>query len=187
MKNMKKILFTTAIIFTFSCSAQEYPLNTDFKSIPSGAYLKDTNNELQRFIGTWKTTYNNQEIVLDIQKNDKRLIKFLNYSFYRDVILLRYTIKDINGMTLQSTMNRNIINANIESSYALPDNRVALLYSGGDCSVGSGRIYLEYIDSVHFKWNYSPEDLIFMEGECPQGSDLKVYLPKAKDLVFTKQ
>ena len=40
--------------------------------------------------------------------------------------------------------------------------------------------FLEYIDSTHIKWSYYPESSLIIAGECPQGSDLKVYLPKLK-------
>jgi len=184
---MKNLLFIAAILFSFSCSAQEYPLNTSYRTIPKGSYLKDTKNELPRYTGVWKTVFNNKEITLDIQKVDKFLTKFLNYSYYGDVVMVRFTVKDGNGNILQSTMSRGVNESNIVSSYVLPNAKLGLRYSGGDCSVGSGIIYLQYIDATHLKWSYSPQDLIFMEGECPQGSDLKVYLPKTEDLIFTKQ
>ncbi|MDE5431527.1 DUF6705 family protein [Elizabethkingia meningoseptica] len=184
---MKNLLFIVALIFSFSCAAQEYPLNTSYRTIPKGSYLKDTKNELPRYTGMWKAVYNNKEITLNVQKVDKSLIQFLNYSFYGDVVLVRYTVKDGNGNILQSTMNRSVNDSNIISTYILPDAKLGLSYSGGDCGVGSGIIYFQYIDTTHLKWSYSPQDLIFMQGECPQGSDLKVYLPKTEDLVFTKQ
>ncbi|HIB8182306.1 TPA: DUF6705 family protein [Elizabethkingia anophelis] len=184
---MKNLLLIIAIIFSYSCTAQEYPLNTDFQGVPSGSYIRDTKNELNRYTGIWKASYNNQEITLELQKVEKYSFKFLNYNYYGDTVFGRYTVKDINGNILQTTFNKEITNSNIEGSYILYGDTLGLSYSGGDCSIGSGIIYLQYLDGTHLKWNYTPEDLIFMEGECPQGSDLKVYLPKAKDLVFTKQ
>ncbi|CAI9681231.1 hypothetical protein HZQ11_17060 [Elizabethkingia anophelis] len=184
---MKNLLFIITIIFSLSCSAQEYPLNTSFKTIPQGSYLKDTQNELSCYTGTWKTLFNGKDITLDIQKIEKYSVKYPKNEFFRDILLIRYTVKDGNGNTLQSTLNHSVLNSNIKSTYVLPNNKIAFTHSGGDCGVGSGRVYLQYIDSTHIKWSYYPESLMHAEGECPQGSDLKVYLSKTEDLVFTKQ
>ncbi|PTT76062.1 DUF6705 family protein, partial [Chryseobacterium sp. HMWF001] len=69
-----KILFAlTLFISLISCKAQNLPLNTAFSTIPNGAYLKDTNNELSPYVGTYKANFNGNEITLFITKQENKL------------------------------------------------------------------------------------------------------------------
>ena len=56
---MKKIFLFIVLVSLISCKAQTYPLRTYGISIPMNAYLKDTNNELPAYEGTWKGMWNN--------------------------------------------------------------------------------------------------------------------------------
>jgi hypothetical protein len=60
---MKKIFLFILFSVAISCTAQTYPLRT-FTEIPENAYLKDTNNELATYEGTWKGTFNNKTIFI---------------------------------------------------------------------------------------------------------------------------
>ncbi|GAA5092706.1 hypothetical protein GCM10023210_22030 [Chryseobacterium ginsengisoli] len=60
-----KIFLTLMLIMTLmSCKAQNLSLNTAFSTIPNGAYLKDANNELTPYIGTYKANFEENEITL---------------------------------------------------------------------------------------------------------------------------
>ena len=59
---MKNIIYLLMLTIIFSCKAQTYPLRTYGIKIPQNAYLKDTNNELPSYEGTWKGTWNNKVI-----------------------------------------------------------------------------------------------------------------------------
>lgn len=52
MKNIFFLLFSVVVY-----RAQVLPLNTKREEIPNGAYLKDLNNELESYIGTYKSTF----------------------------------------------------------------------------------------------------------------------------------
>ncbi|WP_336665067.1 DUF6705 family protein [Elizabethkingia meningoseptica] len=185
MKNLFFIIVN--LMLSLSLKAQILPLNTYYTEITTNSYLKDLDNILPRYTGTWRTDYNGANIYLTIDNVTKHPSKFGNISFYNDVLFVRYVIKNSDGAIIQSTLGKAITEANIKSIISRPDNTIAFTYSGGDCGVGSGRIFLEYIDTTHLKWSYYPESSLIIAGECPQGSDLKVYLPKTEDLVFTKQ
>lgn len=58
-------------------------------------------------------------------------------------------------------------------------NRGLPIYYG----YGWGDVDLKFVDATHIKWRYQPEDVILTNLNCPNGADL----PKAKNLVFTKQ
>ena len=50
---MKKLILFTILMTGLSCKAQIYPLTTA-TDVPSDSYIKDINNELPAFEGTWK-------------------------------------------------------------------------------------------------------------------------------------
>ena len=67
------------------------------------------------------------------------------------------------------------------------DNSVILYYSGTNCGVGWGNIYLKKLNPTQISWTYYPEETIILPGKCPGNPDLTVYLPVAENVVFTKQ
>ncbi|WP_344826209.1 DUF6705 family protein, partial [Chryseobacterium ginsenosidimutans] len=177
---MKNIFLLSIILLSFSCKAQQiYPLNTNFSAIQNNTYLKDTNNELIPFIGIWKATFDNKEITIKVDKIDHHFIDYITNKFYRDVLFIRYSIKNAQGGVIKSTMNLSITQSGIESSGTFPnENLVAFTYDGGDCTYGWGDVDLKLVDATHIKWNYQPEGVILTNKNCPNGADTTIYLPK---------
>ena len=183
---MKNMFLLTTILLSFSCKAQQtYPLNTDYETVPNYSYLKDTNNELIPYIGTWKANFNNREIILKIDKVENYLIDYISKKFYQDTLFMRYSIKDTQGIIIKSTMNLIVQNSDIKSSTIFPNQVLSFAYSGGGCNVGWGSISLRYVDTNHVKWSYYPNSTLTVN--CPNSADTTIYLPETKDLVFTKQ
>lgn len=188
MKNVKKILLTVFIISLISCKAQEYPLNTDFRNIPNYSYLKDTNNELEPYIGNYNSIFNGNQIALYITKEPHKLIEYTNQKFYRDVLSIKFTIKNSNGVILQDTKTTNAQSNSIYSMRINPYyNILTFNYKGTNCGVGNGLIYLKKINATQISWEYLPNDVILDSSRCPAGTDITIYLPETKDLIFTKQ
>ncbi|RBW57580.1 hypothetical protein DS884_11035 [Tenacibaculum sp. E3R01] len=129
---MKKILFLILIIsVVVSCKAQiiavedfeEYP-----NELPDGAYIKDVNGVLNKYVGTWKGTYNTKSyefIVVKVTKED------LNLKFKEDLLLIRYKITDANGVVLENTLN-------------LPDDDIGVI-KGRYLAKKTGSYVLSYI------------------------------------------
>jgi len=185
---MKNIFLLTIILLSFSCKTQQtYPLDTDFRTIPNNAYLKDINNELLPYIGIWKAIENNNEIIINVEKVDHHFIKSGNRAYYQDVLFIRYSVKNSQGSIVKSTMNLSIAEAKIESDIMFPNQVLSFTYLGGDCGFGWGGISLKLINPTQVKWNYRPNDVILTNINCPNGADTTIYLPQTKDLVFTKQ
>jgi len=185
---MKNMFLLTIILLSFSCKAQQtYPLDTDYKKISDYSYLKDINNDLVPYIGTWKATFDNKEITITVDKVDHHLYNFRIKKFYQDVLFIRYSIKNSQGTILKSTMNLEVTKSVIESSMTFPNQIITFTYIGGDCGFGWGDISLKLVDATHIKWNYRPDDVILTNINCPNGADTTIYLPQTKDLVFTKQ
>ncbi|MCS3529156.1 DUF6705 family protein [Chryseobacterium sp. JUb7] len=189
---MKKILLIfTVLISLVNCKAQQtYPLNTFYKDAPNYSYMKDLNNDLPPYMGTYKATYQGNEITLYITKEDHLLHDRINRKFYKDVLRVKYTVKKIStGVILQSTQNTtSSINEIISmGTNAMDNNSIDLAYSGTNCEVGWGRITLKKINATQISWSYYANSTLLSDGDCPGNPDIKVYLPDTKNLVFTKQ
>ncbi|MDR2236637.1 MAG: hypothetical protein LBE92_10975 [Chryseobacterium sp.] len=184
---MKRLLFSGAVLAVFYCKAQQtYPLNTDYETIPDYAYIKDLNNELGAFAGTYKANYQGNEITLYLTKVENKLEDGTKKRYYMDVIAAKYTVKSSTGIILKDTQNNNT--NDFYSIWSEPqENAIAFYYPGTNCMVGWGKVYLYKINSTQLSWDYRPNSMILDQQNCPGNQDTKVYLPVTKDLIFTKQ
>ncbi|RPD94040.1 hypothetical protein EGM88_12670 [Aureibaculum marinum] len=102
---MKKLLLIGLIILsTLNCKAQIIPIEEyiDYRDneieIPDGAYIKDVNNLLDKFIGTWEGTYNNKTYKFYITEITKSYLEISE-----DKLLIRYKITDTDGNVIENT------------------------------------------------------------------------------------
>lgn len=188
-----KIVTTLILIVNIiSCKAQQIqPLNTKLQDINPNAYLKDQDNELEQYVGNYVATYQNNTITLYISKEIQKFIHSTNKNYYQDVLSVRYTVKNSSGSVLQNTQNMNFeANQKLFSIYSmgtLPSRgSVSLYYGGTNCGIGWGDIYLKKINNTQISWEYRPDSMVFLTGDCPPGTDKTVYLPVTKNLIFTK-
>jgi hypothetical protein len=102
----KTILLGCMLIIAISCKAQQIvPLEKKIEykltgGIPDGVYLKDINNLLGKYMGTWKGTIEgkNYTFIITKFKDD-----YLGISV--DKLLIRYLITTTNGTILEDTRN----------------------------------------------------------------------------------
>lgn len=182
-----KILVICLMINILSCSAQNLLLNTPFADIPNGAYIKDTNNELTPYIGTYKSNFEGKEITLFITKQENKLEQSAQKSYYMDALIVKYIVKNSLGAILQDTQN-NISDIEFYSFKMRPSkNALQFIYTGTNCNVGWGDIYLKKVNVTQLSWEYHPNDITTTESKCPSTLDTTIYLPETKDLIFTKQ
>ncbi|MCY0978730.1 hypothetical protein PGH12_10415 [Chryseobacterium wangxinyae] len=186
MKNT--ILLFCLFLTIISCKAQNYPLDTDYETIPNNSHIKDTNIVLEKYTGTWKSTIGNKEVYLFITKQNDRNIKLLSNEFYRDVLLIKYKIL-VNGNDIENTTNFNNEKINIISFGLAIDGSILLGYGGGKCRIGDGTINLKYIDPDHIQWKYYPQSIRITNINCPNNpGNLKIHLPyEPADIIFVKQ
>ncbi|WP_284462468.1 DUF6705 family protein [Chryseobacterium sp.] len=185
---MRNRLIILGIFALVSCKAQQYPLNTDYEEVPNYSYLKDLDNELDAYVGNYKATFQGKEIILFITKQENKLEKRVNIKFYRDALIVKYIVKDPAGNILQDTKNNNLPDIELYSTRIRSyDKSVIFYYSGTNCGVGWGDVFLKKISNTQFSWEYRPDDMIITPERCPGNPDLTIYLPKTKDLIFTKQ
>jgi len=184
--NFKTFLMLGVIVSFISCKAQTFPLNTLMDDIPQNAYVKDFNNELRPYIGIYKAVHDGNEITLYITKEENKLTKRANKQFYRDALVVKYIVKNSAGVVLQDTYNFNNPNIRFYSIGTTPlKNRVDFIYSGTNCNVGWGDIYLSKINATQISWDYRPDSML--TDKCPPGTDINIYLPVVDNLIFTKQ
>lgn len=93
-KNMKNILILFAIMFTTItyCQNPILPITTSIGSgISDGAYLKDINNDLDKFEGTWRYVSGNDTLTINLQKFEQNF----NGDYYEDELRGNYRyVKD---------------------------------------------------------------------------------------------
>lgn len=183
-----KALMICLIISSLSCCAQTWPINTPLANIPNNAHLKDTNNELIQYVGTYKANFNGNEITLFITKQEDKLEHSAQKSYYIDALVVKYIIKNSSGVILQNTQNNNLNNIEFYSYYTHTNqNTIIFYYSGTNCNVGWGDIYLKKISTTQISWEYRPDDIVTTAAKCPSTLDTTIYLPETKNLIFTKQ
>ncbi|WP_366069196.1 DUF6705 family protein, partial [Flavobacterium sp.] len=125
MKTMKKIILLFVLVCYHTIQAQTYPvlrtvsieesLDENYNEL-GGYYVKDINNLLNPYIGTWKYEGNGMIFILKIQKGEQ-FISISNigkYSF-RDELLVTYKFVK-NGETLVDNLNEPIINSFSQAS-----------------------------------------------------------------------
>lgn len=171
---MKNILTITAILlssFVFSqpaggaqplmelCPQKTIlPLRT-YTDIPEEQcyYLKDTNNELQDYEGTWKGIWNNKTIFITFKKLTDR------YSIYRkhnrDLLIAKFKVLDNNGNVLFDNTSDSDDNAKIKGSgfanigsKSGPNNDIGgkytlLYYDTTLCNL-KGTIYIGFVNTT---------------------------------------
>ncbi|WP_185209324.1 DUF6705 family protein [Chryseobacterium sp. C3] len=193
---MKTIYLKTIAILlmlnTISCKAQTLPLNTLMEDIPSGAYIKDLNNELTPYIGSYKANFEGNEIILFITKEENKPTTRMSKNFYRDALVVKYIVKNSSGIVLQNTQNMNYdpnqkYHTILSTGTRPTQNIIIFNYRGTNCGIGWGSIYLKKLNSTQISWEYEPNDRVIDSATCPPSVDKTIYLPETKDLIFTKQ
>ena len=193
MMKLKTILLLISwLAITLSCKAQQIvPLNTYPTHIQDNDYLKDLNNELDFFIGTYQTHYQGNTYTLYITKIIKKPVNGGTFNYFQDVLSMRYTIKNSSGQTIEDTQNMTFApNQDDFTIYSLAnfdiDKLVTFAYGGIGCSIGSGRIIFKQISGNQFSFKYRPGEYLY-PFNCPNLTENDVKLPAVvDDIIFTK-
>lgn len=182
---MKKSIYFALLMFFININAQNiYPLGTSFISLPDKAYIKDLNNELDPYIGKYTAMDNGKTIALNITKHLKvEAPGTANNIYYQDVLRVKVVIKNQQGQLIYE--NFTYLDDEFKSTFIMPTrDTLVFYYSGTNCAVGWGSVFLKKLNATQIQWNYKPESA--RTEKCPN-ADLTLYLPQTKDLTFTKQ
>lgn len=185
---MKNIFLLILLAITISCKAQIYSLKSHTPT-PENAYLKDVDNELQPYEGTWKGEWNGKIINITFNKIIHKHIASLNQ--YYDLLIGRFKVTDMSGNILfdNTTLAEN--DAKIEGMrFRKVDGKYSLIYIDKDLCGKSGKILINFADTTKTKlqWNYSQnENWIGKDCFYYGWAQADVPQPLPNNIVLTKQ
>ena len=142
---MKKIIILLLTITAFSCKSQIIPQNNAYVDIPQGAYIKDTQNFLDNFVGTWQYQNGNEQFTITFAKE----LHHKYTSWYEDILYGEYKYIDVNGNTIINTLpNINIYySSKLYHQIAGATSLVRLQFpSCPECNIGEYRIKCYFDD-----------------------------------------
>ncbi len=144
---MKNIFFTIIILITLSCKAQIVPLEANYWEVPNGSYFKDTFNEMDKFVGTWKFETSTDTLIIIIQK---KTYVYDGDEFYEDLLIGEYHyvsngVEQVNTLPLLN--DATIIGRyhNISGKHIIPNQN--LYVKCINCDVSERRFILNFHDS----------------------------------------
>ncbi|MEY8849927.1 DUF6705 family protein [Psychroserpens sp. XS_ASV72] len=152
---MKYIFRISILVFTiYSCKAQTPVLSLKNPGIyQDGAYYKDLDNELDKYVGTWVHQNGNTELVLSFIKKEQTF----NGSWYKDSLLGEYKYIE-NGTEIMNFLPRlTDPNVNDGQHYV----RFSSFYkkmehpSCEDCSVTERRLQMHFRDPAPDRKHFS--------------------------------
>ena len=191
---MKKIFIFFAFIITqvAYCQTPILPLST-YENIPSGAYLKDLDNVLLPYVGTWEGTLDNKKYTFVFTKFPQ-YDKFGEY--YEDVLKCKFKVTDLVTGTIIYD-NLSAINYDDHMILAATSHRGLLhcFFTDTDANCKNGlEFYIRNINGQPNKMTYCYFRYSESWGglsiglDCINYSDrmnIPVFLPK-QDLILTK-
>lgn len=192
MKKIKLILFLFFVTNIYSQVTVELPLGT--YEYPSGAYLKDVNYELNKYIGTWEGILNNKKYIFVFQLFPQRLTSYPSGLYhYADELKVKFKVIDL----VSNTTLYNGLNATAYEDFPI--------YTGSKPYLGLFQLwftdtpancknelmfYLKDVSGVdnQLKYCYFEYYEWMRPVDCPFANqiDIPVLLPK-EDLILTKQ
>ena len=131
MKNIKNIILVIAFQLTLSCQSQTpiYTIGESPANKAIGSYIKDTNNTLNKFVGTWTFNQNSQVFTITLQKAE--MVNILN-EYYKDMIKGSY-VYSINNSIIVNTENFTGDNSKITGAMIWRDepNKLNVFFASG--------------------------------------------------------
>jgi hypothetical protein len=192
MKN--RLFILTLSLLIVSCKAQVIGTleqfeecsmrpNRDQEGCPdleNVTYVKDTNNRLNQFVGTWKGNYSGKlyEIKLDKKTNYKY---FSTSATSWDRIIGRMLVKDSSGNTIYNSMNETDKNVSFFGDNFQKRSYVLSFVANAYCN-DSGDIFIEIsknnpnIMYLHF----SRDQTAYNPAKCPNFTTYTTVLPMDK-------
>jgi len=185
-----KYLFFIFTLITVSCKAQTVSLESAAQcrgtgNCPNFKFIKDFNNSLDKYVGTWKGNYNGKTYELNFTKKLE-----IGEDIKKDRLIGRMRIKDSGGNIIYDTFNEpddmktNFMGDNFQS-----DLKCYMIYFVGDTPKGCinyGTVYLTIKPQTPnqmsvFYWG----EYDIVEGVCPSG--FATTFPEKKNIFLTKQ
>lgn len=190
MKNIATILI---LIICISCKAQT-TISIDeaatyrktAEGIPESVqFVKDTQNKLQQFVGTWKGSYDGKQYEITLEKKEN----YGNYSIKWDKLIGRMLVKDNSGNIIYNSMNKADYDTFFWGDTFQYRTYVMSFVGNYDC-LESGDVFIETLpnkpNQMTLYYSQDKDGLITSPSQCPNFSTFISLLPKDK-MTLTKQ
>jgi len=185
---MKQILLILLSIITISCNTQIYPLNTN-TDVPNNAYIKDLNNELVPYEGTWKGVWDNKTIFIYFKRIKKYLDHKENNPYYKDLLSGKFKVLDSSGSILYDNTSLPDNDTKIEGGGFIKNTEKYLShYNDFDICGINGSIRINFTDTTKTKLNWQFSDMTdIITPDCPYYNSNPFPQPLPKNIILTKQ
>lgn len=190
---MKKILTLGLIILSIiSCKSQVLPVENVVNYINSKdgipkniTSIKDVNNLLDKFIGTWKGTYDGKTYefrILKITTKPGRITE--------EKLIMRYLITNSDGTVIEDTRELPDSSPYVIKGNYLDTTTYALVYTGKNSRCGlSGTIFIDFLqgsNNTKMTLFLAPDSIILDQNSCPNGRANQI-MPTVSQMTLTKQ
>lgn len=189
MKNI--VVLAMMVLWVINIKAQRtislreaYKYNKE-EGIPEGiSYAKDVNNELDKFSGIWKGTYDGKIYEFRFDKK----IKFGEYDIKWDEIIGRALIKEFNGKILYDDLSVSDKNVRL-FGIDFQNQTYVLNFSANSYCNDSGAIFIEIKKDNPNKMRlyFDRDKTIYNAQKCPNYSTYRTVIPENIELILTKQ
>lgn len=192
MKNTTLILIFLSLII--SCKAQVIGTLEQFEEcamrpnhdegcpdLENITYVKDTNNRLNQFVGTWKGSYNDKQYEIKLEKK-------ISYKFFPtsamswDRIIGRILVKDSAGNVIYNSMNKADKDTYFSGDNFQRRSYIMTFVGNYDC-LESGNVFIEtklnnpnQMTLVYFQ----DKDGLLNPTKCPDFNSFVPLLPSQK-------
>jgi hypothetical protein len=160
-------------------------------NIINGTYVKDFNNALGDYIGTWRATWQGKILSLKIEKVTKQIESTPNQNYhYRDILIGKYLITDaVSGAVIASSMN--IVNPNLDKLYGIgsgQNNKYQFSYTDTDLCNITGKVILSRNLANNNQLTYEYEyNEFWLFDDCPYHTQGFIPIPiPTIEVVLTK-
>lgn len=188
---MKKTFLTLFLPGVFFCEAQQIlPLTTRSNEIPLNSYIKDTENQLPDFEGTWKGNWNDKTLTIIFKKAKYYDTLSQKDPYYRDMLFGKFQVKGSDGKILFDNLSLEGKYSKIQGLQITPSGRYELIYIDSDLCNKVGTILISFTDT-------EKKELELRYKDYPQNIDSKCFYygksadqqpePLPKKINLTKQ
>lgn len=165
------------------------PLRT-YTDIPEDAcyYVKDTQNELQYYEGTWVGIWNNRTIYLTFKKISNKYNEILKYN--EDVLIGKFKVIDANNNVLFDNTSINDNDAKIEGSgfRGSYPHKFLMSYLDTDLCNTWGFLTIEFANPARtqLEWFYDEGSNVITD-DCPYYNTNPFPYALPEHIILTKQ
>ena len=191
---MKKIYFIIGSILSISVGygqilpieeIKEIVIDSDKVLPPGTTYVKDINNKLDKFVGTWRGEVDNKSYEFVVEKIT---LEANDLGYKEDVLIMRYDIKNSSGTTVENTLGLPVDSPYVIEGYFLNDDSSYMLtYAGkeGKCGQG-GNLFINIRDDDTMRLKLTIGHKLITPQDCPNGVAEQVLPTKEGGVILTR-